>query len=183
MKAGIYEISNTVNGHRYVGSASDFEARWAVHRHGLVRGKHHSRYLQAAWNKYGPESFQFRRLLICEPKDLLMYEQAAIDGLAPEYNVCRIAASTLGLRWTDEAKARIASRPNDHFKGRKHSAETLARMSAAKRGNTATKGKKRSPKAVAATAAAHRGMKRSQETRARIAAAQRAAWARKKEPT
>jgi group I intron endonuclease len=181
LDTGIYEIVNTVNGKRYVGSASTIKGRWAVHRHGLARGIHHSRYLQAAWNKHGAEAFEFRRLLLCDKQNLFMYEQIAFDALRPEYNLAPIARSTVGVKWSAEAKARIASRPNDHMKGRKHSAETLARMSAAKRGNTATKGKTRNPAAVAATAAAHRGMKRSPETRARIAEKQRDSWARRKE--
>jgi group I intron endonuclease len=181
VSSGVYEIVNTVDGKRYVGSASDIKGRWAVHRHGLSRGKHHSRYLQAAWNKHGGDQFVFRALLFCDKPNLLLYEQAAMDALSPEYNLAKFASSCLGVKWSDEAKERIASRPNDHFKGRKHSAETLALMSAAQRGNTATKGKPRNPEAAAKTAAAHRGMKRSEETRARIADALRASWARKKE--
>jgi group I intron endonuclease len=181
VNTGVYEIVNLVNGKRYVGSAANFKTRWSVHRHGLKRGKHHSPHLQAAWNKYGAQAFEFRRLLICDPPNLVVYEQAAFDALAPEYNVCRKARSTLGIRWSDEAKARIAAtRPNDHFKGRKHSAETKARMSAAQIGNTATLGRKRGPDEVAAIAAAHRGMKRSDEARERMSAAMRLSWAKRK---
>jgi hypothetical protein len=66
------------------------------------------------------------------------------------------------------AQARVA-----HFRGRKHSKETLAIMSESKLGNTHTKGKTRSPDAVRRTADAHRGMKRSAQTRARISLAMR----------
>lgn len=171
MKSGIYEIVNTANGRRYIGSAANFEGRFAAHRTGLRKGTHHSRYLQQAWNKYGAGSFEFRRLLICARRDLLVYEQIAIDGLAPAYNICRIAGSGLGIQWSDEAKARIKARPNDHFKGRKHSAETLRLMSEKQMGNTATRGKPRRPESIAKTAAAHTGMKRSVETRQRMSEA------------
>jgi hypothetical protein len=120
-----------------------------------------------------------RAFLICAPANLLLYEQAAFDALKPEYNARAIAASNLGHKWSAEALARIADRPNDHFKGRKHSAETLARMSEAQRGNTATKGKKRAASAVEKTAAAHCGMKRSPEARARMSAAMKRAWAKR----
>jgi group I intron endonuclease len=170
--AAIYEIRNIENDHRYIGSAANLEGRFAVHRHYLLHGKHHSRYLQRAFNKHGAARFVFRPLLICAKRDLLFYEQRAIDELNPEYNHCRIAGNALGVRWTAEARARhsVLQNARPTFKGRKHTAETLEKMSLSKLGNTHTKGQKRDPAAVAKTAAAHRGMKRSAETRARIAA-------------
>lgn len=168
-RSGIYEIVNTVNGKRYVGSAVNIERRFSTHRRMLIRGKHHSRKLQNSWDKHGEAAFLFRRILICEPGYLLMYEQIFIDSTAPEYNICRVAGSTLGIKWPDEIKAKVAkTRKNDHFRGRTHSAETIEKMSNAQRGNTATKGKKRSADAVEKTATAHKGMKRSAETRERI---------------
>jgi group I intron endonuclease len=97
VSSGVYEIVNTVDGKRYVGSASDIKGRWAVHRHGLSRGKHHSRYLQAAWNKHGGDQFVFRALLFCDKPNLLLYEQAAMDALSPEYNLAKFASSCLGF--------------------------------------------------------------------------------------
>jgi group I intron endonuclease len=173
MNTGIYEIINRENGKRYVGSAVNMRGRFAVHRTMLVKGGHHSRRLQRSWNKRGAEAFEFRPLLWCARKDLLLYEQIAIDGLSPEYNICKIAGSCLGVRWTDEARARKSAQEqaNPKFAGRKHTDESKALISAANRGMTSpTKGKPRSPAAVAATAAAHLGMKRSDETRAKIAA-------------
>lgn len=180
-RSGIYEIRNTANGKRYVGSATSFRGRFATHLSYLRRGIHHNRYLQAAWSKHGEAAFQFMPLLYCAPADLLMYEQRALDGLAPEYNLSPTAANTRGTKWSEETRARVAaSRRNDHFSGRKHSPETLALMSERKRGNTATKGKKRNASAVEKSAAAHRGMKRTPEARARMAIAMQAAWARKR---
>jgi group I intron endonuclease len=172
MAAGIYEIRNVANGNRYVGSASDLDGRFAVHRHFLSHRKHHSRYLQRAFDRHGAAGFVFRPLLLCAKRDLLFYEQRAIDGLKPEYNLCPIAANTLGLRWTAEARIRhsVLQRAKPTFIGRKHTPETLKKMSLAKLGNTGGKGKPRSASAIAASAAWHRGKKRSPETRARIAA-------------
>ena len=148
MNSGVYEIVNTANGKRYVGSAKSFAARWRSHRKDLDAGKHCNAHLQRAWRAYGEGAFAFRELLICAPSDLVMYEQIAIDALLPEYNICRVAGSTLGLKMTAEARAKI---------------------SAAKLGNASTKGQKRDREAVERTAAAHRGMKRSEETRQKIA--------------
>lgn len=174
MKSGIYEIVNTTNGNRYVGSAIDFKARFWLHRYELKNAKHGNRHLQSAWNKYGASCFRFKRILICASQHLLLYEQIALDALNPKYNICRVAGNSLGVKWTIEAKENLKvslrNRPNDHFLGRKHTPETLKKMSLALIGNTRTRGKRRSPEAVAKTAAAHKGMKRSAETRAKISA-------------
>lgn len=39
MTSGIYEIVNTTNQKKYIGSAVDIKARWRSHRHELVKGK------------------------------------------------------------------------------------------------------------------------------------------------
>src|SRR5688572_24931982 len=93
MRSGVYEIVNSHSGARYVGSASQFRKRCREHIRQLADGRHHSRYLQRAWNKHGPEAFEFRPLLVCERTDLLFYEQRALDALSPEYNIVRKAGS------------------------------------------------------------------------------------------
>lgn len=172
VKSGIYEIVNTVNGKRYIGSAKNFASRWSLHRVHLKRGTHHSKHLQSAWDKHGESSFRFAKLLVCGSENAVMYEQLAFDALAPEYNVCKKAGSCLGMKHSEEARKKIsiAKIGNQATRGMKHSAETIEKMRAVKRGNTYTKGKKRDPEAVAKTVAAHLGAKRSEETRAKIAA-------------
>lgn len=149
--AGVYEIVNTANGRRYIGSSANIAARFKTHRYELSRGEHHSAKLQRSWNKHGADAFSFRTLLVCSPEDSLFFEQRCLDAYKPELNIATVAGKKTML-------------------GRKHSAATLAKMSAAKLGNTATRGKPRNPEAVKATADAHRGMKRSELTRARISA-------------
>lgn len=98
-QSGIYEIRNTVNGHIYVGSAIDLKQRWYDHRKLLRVNKHHSKYLQNAWNKYGESAFIFVVLRYIKSKDdLITNEQEFIDKLNPDYNVCRVAGSTLGKK-------------------------------------------------------------------------------------
>lgn len=167
---GIYEIVNTVNGKRYVGSAVTIRGRFSVHRSSLRKGEHHSRILQMAWNKYGEAAFVFNTLIICARDMLLTYEQIMLDAMRPEYNILRVAGSVLGHKWSPEAKAKITGRPGT-MNGRTHAPESIAAMSAAMLGRASpTKGCTRPSQAVAATAAAHRGMKRSAETCAKIAA-------------
>lgn len=173
MTGGVYEIVNLNNGKRYIGSAVNFENRWRLHRIHLTRGTHHSRHLQASWSKNGAEVFCFRPLVICDRRNNVMYEQAAMDVLRPEFNVAPIAGSCLGLKHTDEARAKMSASKigNRHWVGRTHTPETLARMTAAHTGKISPlRGNRRPRSAVEKTAAAHRGMKRSPETRAKIAA-------------
>src|ERR1043165_6253801 len=119
--SGIYEIVNLVNGKRYIGSAVRIEARWSVHRHLLGKGDHHSRHLQNAWSKYGSKAFGFKIIAVCAPAELIKREQEFIDRLKPEYKTLRKAGSTLGLKWSPEARARhsVIQKANPTFKGRK----------------------------------------------------------------
>ena len=83
----IYEIVNTSNGKRYIGSAVKFNIRRYNHLSQLRGNKHHSILLQRAFNKCGERSFVFNKLLICSIENLLMYEQICLDNLAHEYNI------------------------------------------------------------------------------------------------
>jgi group I intron endonuclease len=155
-ESGIYEIVNLVNGKRYVGSAVEFARRWRGHRSCLVRGKHHSRYLQNAWNKYGEAAFDFRVIELCDPQILIEREQFHINERA-EYNCSPSAGSILGLKLTEEQKQRR--------RGRKQSPEWVAKRLAAHIGA------KRSPETRAKIAAKARGRKlppRSAEYRQKI---------------
>ena len=55
----IYKIINTTNGKFYVGSTTNTRERFRTHRKRLRNNKHHSKHLQAAWNKYGEQAFIF----------------------------------------------------------------------------------------------------------------------------
>ena len=77
-KPGIYQIYNKCNNKRYIGSTLNISRRWSQHLHLLRNGKHHSKHLQSAWNKYGEESFVFECLEYCEPDCLLSMEHKYI---------------------------------------------------------------------------------------------------------
>lgn len=163
MITGIYQITNTANGKCYVGSAVRFNSRWKLHQTQLSRGEHHSVVLQRAWDKYGEDAFQFKRLLICSKEHLLWFEQRALDALKPAYNICKVAGSVRGYRHSDEAKAAAAERArgNTNRRGRKEPQEVCERISAARKGkgigrvlDAATRGK---------IAAAQRGRKQTEE--------------------
>lgn len=161
MNTGIYQILNIINGKRYIGSAVNFDRRWKEHRKLLRKNKHHSRHLQSAWNKYGEDSFKFLPVLTCTKELLLIIEQRAIDLFHPEYNINPTAGSCLGVKRTDEAKAKMS----EAKRGIEFSPDHRAKLAEAKRG------KKKTPAAIEKTAAAHRGMKHTPEAKGKMSIA------------
>ncbi len=101
---GIYIWINSINGKRYIGSAKNLYNRVGIHLRKMRCGNNDCGALQAAYNKYGENPFEFRVLLICEEFELLRYEQWFIDNLKPEYNKRLIANSNLGLKMSEETK-------------------------------------------------------------------------------
>lgn len=131
---GVYQIRCLANGKSYVGStAKGFRVRWNSHRWHLRRGKHDSPHMQNCWNKYGPEAFEFRPLVVCAEDMVLFYEQLLIDALKPEFNTCPTAGSALGAKRTDEhrqkfSKAQRGWRKKYDWKGRKLCLSDIAEM-------------------------------------------------------
>lgn len=77
--SGVYQIYNTVNGKRYIGSSIHIEQRFKEHLRNLRANKHANAHLQNAWNKYGEHSFVFEEIELCEPDQCLKIEQEYID--------------------------------------------------------------------------------------------------------
>lgn len=86
-KCGIYQIINTINNKKYIGSSKNIQARWTRHRRELKQNKHHSFYLQRAYNLYGESSFKYEIIEECNLVILLEKEKIWINKLNPEYNV------------------------------------------------------------------------------------------------
>lgn len=169
-RSGIYQIVNTVNGKRYIGSAKVFRIRWNAHRTGLTNNKHHSRHLQASWIKHGAEAFAFEIIEFCEADRLLEREQFWLDGAKPEFNVCPTAGNTLGRRFTEEVKEKIRAKAI----GRKvppRSAEYRAKISAIH------KGRKRSAEHMAALQAGRAKRVYTEEQRSALSLALKLAYA------
>lgn len=149
--SGIYAITNTLNGKKYVGSAVNLANRLTFHRWELRKQRHHSIKLQRAWNKYGEDAFAFAPLLLCAKKDLIFYEQRAIDALDAAksgYNVLAKAGSALGFRHTPETRKRMSvaskgkvmsdamrEKRRQQMLGKTQPAEVRAKISAAMRGH------------------------------------------------
>ena len=65
-EGGVYQITNIINGKKYVGSAKTFKTRAAGHASSLKNGKHQNKHLQASFDKHGADAFLFEVIEIVE---------------------------------------------------------------------------------------------------------------------
>ncbi len=132
MITGIYTITNLINSKIYVGSSvKSIPNRLKAHINLLKRNKHHSKYLQNAWNKYGESNFKFEILEEHLKEYCLGMEQYWINMLNTAnpkygYNVCPVAGNQLGSRRSDESKLKM----RNSALGRKFPKEVIDRRSA-----------------------------------------------------
>lgn len=112
--SGVYQIRNLVNGNIYIGSSTNIRKRRKNHLNMLKLGKHSSRILQRAFDKHGKDNFEFSVLELCEPSIRLEREQFYIDLLSPKYNSMKVVSIPPMM-------------------GRKHSQESLKKMSLSQR--------------------------------------------------
>jgi len=106
----------------YIGSACNLNKRWKDHRSSLVRRKHHSHYLQAAWDKYGEENFYFEVLeFVNDKNNLISREQFWLDYVYTSdrcigYNISPIAGNCLGIKRSEKFRRKLS----EAFKGEKN---------------------------------------------------------------
>lgn len=144
--SGIYIILNTENGKHYVGSSKCLRKRSKEHAYDLDVGRHSSRKLQHAWNKYGPDAFRFDVVEEVPESELLVREQHWMDVTLPFYNIARQAASRLGIKCSEETKQRIReAKANISQETRDKIAEANRRRGPEARRNMSEAGKNRPP--------------------------------------
>lgn len=190
MIACVYGIRCTLTGKIYVGSTSNWPKRYRQHRYELNRGTSRLRHLQAAWSKYGEDSFKISVLEVTHPdKDVLMErEKYYIDlynASDPEHGLnCRSMPNTnLGVKFSEDFRERCRMRRasedtrrklSESHKGQKPSQKNIESRLAA------VTGKSRTPEVREKISMAHKGKIVSKETRARISKAAKMAWAIRK---
>jgi group I intron endonuclease len=113
--SGIYKIRNLVDGKVYVGSAIYLNVRRTSHFSELKSNTHKNNHLQRSYNKYGKENFIFEIIEIAEDVETLMNREDYWIGFYREslgrenvYNIREHASSNLGVKFSDESKARMS---------------------------------------------------------------------------
>lgn len=178
-----YAICNLITGQRYIGITNGtVEKRWKNHVRDSFNGWSGSIALARAIVKYGPESFAIEELACCRShEDLFSTERLLIvqEGtkVPHGYNIAPGGEGAMfGRRHTAETKAKISAAK----KGRKLSEQHVAKMSEAMRGDRNPYfGKKHSLESLAKMSEVHRGnkhhlgYKHSPEAREKMSAALR----------
>jgi group I intron endonuclease len=77
---GVYLIINQKNKKFYIGSSKDIEKRWYIHISRLNNNNHPNYHLQAAWNKYGKDAFEFKVKEFVVENNLCAAEQSYLDS-------------------------------------------------------------------------------------------------------
>jgi group I intron endonuclease len=118
-QSGIYKITNLVNFKCYVGSAIRIDNRFKNHKKKLKYSNHPNKHLQASYNKNGLENFSFEVIEYCDKAKLLEREQYWINSLNCSYsefgyNKRKIANSNLGIKFSEETKAKMATAQLGH---------------------------------------------------------------------
>lgn len=90
--------------------------------------------------KYGYSNFSVTILEYCDKSDLLLRELSYFDKLNPQYNIWKIAGSSLNFKHTEETKAKISKsligvyvKEKSALFGRVHTKETKNLMSKKKK--------------------------------------------------
>lgn len=94
-KCGVYQIINTRNGKKYIGSTSlNFRYRFNLHINDLRKNVHKNAHLQNVYNKYGEDIFDVEIIEITSKENALTREQFYIDCYELEdlYNINPIAS-------------------------------------------------------------------------------------------
>ena len=150
----IYKIINLVNDKFYVGSTTNKKVRFREHRKQLRGNRHHCKHLQAAWNKYGEEKFDFRvvevvpdGVLLADAEDRWLREHfgqphcynSGAAAVAPWRGVYGDKHFNFGKAMALEQKQQISSALKDFYAedyfnhprvGKTHTEEIKAKISA-----------------------------------------------------
>lgn len=137
---GIYQIKNLCNNKVYIGQTrQNFQKRFWFHRWKLNNGTHDNKYLQAAYNKYGEENFEFSVIEVIREFELNEREIYWIDyyrkmGLC--YSIQDGGQDILNLNRniTPEQRKIIGEKNRQRLLGTHLSEETKRKMSKTRTG-------------------------------------------------
>lgn len=107
-KSGLYLWECQLNGKYYIGSAKNLTNRLARY-FSPKELANTDNLIQRALIKYGHENFSLYILEYTDVKNLIEREQYYIDMLSPQYNILKIAGSSLGFEHSEETKLKMST--------------------------------------------------------------------------
>lgn len=110
---GVYMITNTVNGKRYIGSSACIGSRLSSH-FGYTSRNPQGRPLHVDINKYGKDVFDHEVLEECDETSKVEREQYWVDELKPEYNLTQPESREF-ISDTRKNKVKHSKKQMDHY--------------------------------------------------------------------
>jgi group I intron endonuclease len=140
-KSGIYMLTNLLTGDMYIGQSTDLSKRFRRYFTISYIKSRKELIISRALIKYGYANFSVSILEYCDRCDLTVREQHYMDKFNPQYNILKIAGSSLGFKQSEETKLKISKALKGVYIGDKsplfgsfHTEETKKRMSLSKAG-------------------------------------------------
>jgi group I intron endonuclease len=151
---GIYCIKNLVNGKVYIGQTTNFDVRKRTHKSSFKRGLN-SIHIQSSFYKHGEKNFEVFMIEECTKEELNEREIYYIK-------LYKSKDRNLGYNLTEGGDTPPS------FSGRKHSPETLEKMSNSAKGNQRWLGKRHSKETKEKMSEKAQGRILSESTRDKI---------------
>jgi group I intron endonuclease len=107
-KSGIYMLTNKLTNDIYIGQSIDISKRFKNYFNISYIKSKDSFIISRALIKYGYSNFSVTILEYCDKSDLLAREQYYFDKLNPQYNILKIAGSSLNFKHSKETKTKIS---------------------------------------------------------------------------
>ena len=123
----IYKITNKINNKVYIGQTrkKTVNDRWGSHTSSLKRGTHYNSHLQASWDKYGSESFEFEIVAVASSNEELdSLEKSLIsefNSVNGKFGYNKDHGGSSGKQITEETRQKISvssSGSNNNMYGR-----------------------------------------------------------------
>ena len=108
-KSGIYMLTNNITKKIYIGQSSDLSNRFKNYFNTSYINSKASLKINRALIKYGYSNFSLSILEYCDKSDLLIREQFYFDKLNPEYNILKIAGSSLNSKHSENTKLKMSA--------------------------------------------------------------------------
>jgi len=129
---GIYQIRNTTNGKKYIGSSCNIIKRRYEHKYQLKRGTHGNSHLQRSWDKYGADSFIFEMIEpVTDKEALIQCEQRWLDIVRANgdevYNIGEsVDCPTRGIKFSEARITQMRAISKRQWEDPEYRAKTTA---------------------------------------------------------